>query len=49
MKTLVIRLPAVEMAMLLEVQKKNKKFRDLERLVIDQIKDEYFKLSKIEK
>jgi hypothetical protein len=44
MKTIIIRLPAVEAAMLLEVQQANTKYRDLKQLIIMQIRDEYGKL-----
>jgi hypothetical protein len=39
-KTITIRLPSVEAAMLLEVQKVNKAFRDLEGLVLGQIRQD---------
>jgi hypothetical protein len=42
-KTITIRLPDVEAAMLLEVQKTNKAFRDLQGLVLNQIRQEYLK------
>ena len=41
MKTVTIRLPDVEAAMLVEVQKRNKSFRDLEGLLLQQIRREY--------
>ena len=41
MKTITIRLPDVEAAMLLEVQKRNKEFKDLQQLLIQQIRQEY--------
>ena len=41
MKTITIRLPDVEAAMLLEVQKRNKAFKDLQQLLIQQILQEY--------
>ena len=41
MKTITIRLPDVEAAMLIEVQKRNKSFRDLEGLLLQQIRREY--------
>jgi len=44
-KTIVIRLPDVEVAMLLEVQKRNKGFKDLQQLLIQQIRQEYQKIS----
>ena len=37
MKTVTIRLPDVEAAMLLEVQKVNKDYRDLQGLLMSQI------------
>jgi len=43
MKTITIRLPDVEAAMLLEVQKSNRAFRDIQALVISQIQQEYAK------
>ena len=44
MKTIIIRLTAVEAAMLLEVQQANTRYRDLKQLIIMQIRDEYGKL-----
>ena len=41
MKTIAIRLPDVEAAMLVEVQKRNKAFKDLQGLLIQQIREEY--------
>ena len=41
MKTITIRLPDVEAAMLVEVQKRNKAFKDLQGLLIQQIREEY--------
>ena len=41
MKTITIRLPDVEAAMLAEVQKRNKAFKDLQQLLIQQILQEY--------
>ena len=41
MKTISIRLPDVEAAMLVEVQKRNKIFKDLQQLLIQQIRKEY--------
>jgi len=41
MKTITIRLPDVEAAMLVEVQKRNKPFKDLRQLLIQQILQEY--------
>ena len=46
MKTITIRLPEVEAAMLLEVQKVNKAYRDLQGLLISQIQQEYAKTPK---
>ena len=46
MKTLAIRLPDVEAAMLLEVQKVNRAYRDLQGLLISQIQQEYAKTPK---
>ena len=46
MKTITIRLPDVEAAMLVEVQKKKAKLRTLDRLVIDAVREEYFRLFK---
>ena len=43
MKTITIRLPDVEAAMLLEVQKTNKAYRDLQGLLLNQIRQEYAK------
>ena len=43
MKTITIRLPDVEAAMLAEVQKVNKAYRDLQGLLISQIQQEYSK------
>ena len=45
MKTITIRLPDVEAAMLVEVQKRNKAFKDLQQLLIQQIRQEYQKSS----
>ena len=45
MKSITIRLPDVEAAMLVEVQKKNKAFKDLQKLLIQQIRQEYQKSS----
>ena len=41
MKSIIIRLTSVEAAMLLEVQKSNKDFRDLQVLLVEQITQEY--------
>jgi hypothetical protein len=43
MKTLTLRIPEVEAAMLLEVQKTNKAFRDLQGLLLGLIRQEYGK------
>jgi len=40
-KTITIRLPDVEAAMLVEVQKVNRAYRDLQGLLISQIQAEY--------
>jgi hypothetical protein len=45
-KTITIRLPAVEAAMLTEVQKVNRAYRDLQGLLISQIQQEYAKTPK---
>jgi len=45
-KTIIIRLPDVEAAMLVEVQKVNKAYRDLQGLLINQIQQEYAKTPK---
>ena len=42
MKIITIRLPDVEAAMLLELQKRNKAFKDLRLLTVRQIHEEYF-------
>ena len=46
MKTITIRLPDVEAAMLVEVQKVNRAYRDLQGLFISQIPQEYAKTAK---
>ena len=46
MKTIIIRLPDVEAAMLLEVGKVNKAYKDLQGLLINQIQQEYAKTPK---
>ena len=46
MKTITIRLPDVEAAMLVEVQKVNRDYRDLQGLLISQIQQEYAKTPK---
>ncbi len=43
MKTIILRLPDVEAAMLVEVQKVNKDYRDLQGVLIQQIHQEYAK------
>ena len=43
MKTIRIHLHPVEEAMLLEVQKRNRRYRDLETLLLVQIREEYAK------
>jgi hypothetical protein len=43
MKTLTLRIPDVEAAMLVEVQKTNKSFRDLQGLLLGLIREEYGK------
>ena len=43
MKSITIRLPDVEAAMLVEVQKVNKAYKDLQGLLINQIQQEYAK------
>jgi hypothetical protein len=45
MKTLTLRIPAVEAAMLVEVQKTNKAFRDPQGLLLGLIGQEYGKKS----
>jgi len=46
MKTITIRLPDVEAAMLLEVQKVNRAYRDLQCFLVSQIQQEYAKTPK---
>ena len=46
MKSIIIRLPDVEAAMLVEVQKVNKAYKDLQGLLIHQIQQEYQKTPK---
>ena len=46
MKTITIRLSDVEAAMLVEVQKVNKTYRDLQGLLINQIQTGYQKMPK---
>jgi hypothetical protein len=45
-KTIAIRLPDVEAAMLAEVQKVNRAYKDLQGLLINQIQEEYAKTPK---
>ena len=45
MKIITIRLPDVEAAMLTEVQKRNKAFKDLQQILLQQIRQEYQKTS----
>jgi len=42
-KTITIRLPDVEAAMLVEVQKVNRAYRDIQGLLLSQIQQEYAK------
>jgi len=44
MKTITIRLSDVEVAMLIELQKRNKAFKDLQKLIERKIADEYMKI-----
>ncbi len=46
MKSITIMLPDVEAAMLVEVQKVNRAYRDLQGLLINQIQQEYAKTPK---
>jgi len=46
MKTITIRLPDVEAAMLMEVQKVNRAYRDLQGLLVSQIQTEFQKMPK---
>jgi len=46
MKTIAIRLPAVEAAMLVEVQKVHRAYKDLQGLLVSQIQQEYAKTPK---
>ena len=46
MKTIAIRVPDVEAAMLVEVQKVNKAYKDLQSLLLNQIQQEYAKTPK---
>lgn len=43
MQTLNIKIPQLEMEMLVQIQKKNQKFKDLSKICIDQIRNEYYK------
>jgi len=43
MKTIIIRLPDVEAAMLAEIQKSNKEFRRVDVLLLSLVKKEYEK------
>jgi hypothetical protein len=45
MKNITLRIPDVEAAMLLELQKSNKSFRDLQGLLLGLIREEYGKKS----
>ena len=44
MKTITIRLPDMEAAMLAELQKRNKEFGELQRMLLKHIRQEYAKL-----
>ena len=44
MKTITIRLPDVEAAMLVEVAKVNRGYKDLQGLLVKQIREEYEKM-----
>ena len=46
MKTITIRLPDVEAAMLVEVQKVNRAYRDIQGFLVSQIQQEYAKTPK---
>ncbi len=46
MKTITILLPDVEAAMLVELQKVNRAYRDLQGLLVSQIQQEYAKTPK---
>ena len=46
MKTIIIRLPDVEAAMLVEVLKVNKAYRDLQSIPINQVHTKYTKMLK---
>ena len=43
MKTITIRLPDVEAAMLVELQKSKSQLRDIQKFLIDKVKEEYSK------
>jgi len=43
-KTITIRLPDVEAAMLVEVQKRNKSFKNLQAMLLNQIQAEYSRI-----
>jgi len=45
-KTITIRLPDVEAAMMVEAQKKNKAYRDIFSFLLYKIREEYERLSK---
>ena len=45
MKTITIRLPDVEAAMLVEVQKRDRSFRDLQYFILHVIRQEYSKVA----
>ena len=44
MKSITIRLPDVEAAMLVEVQKRNKAFRNIGAMLLQNIRDEYARI-----
>jgi hypothetical protein len=46
MKTITIRLPDVEAAMLVEVQKRNSLLKDIQVFFLEQIRREYSKLAR---
>ncbi len=46
MKTIRIHLQGVEEAMLVEVQKRNQRFRDLQAVLLEQIRQEYQKIKR---
>lgn len=46
MKIITIRLPHVEAAMLLEVQKRNKSFRDISSFLSHQVRQDYERMSR---